>query len=376
MDHVAGYCIVNDVSERDYQRHGGGGQWIKGKSPETFAPIGPWLVTKDEIPDPQNLSLWCEVDGRRFQDGSTRTMIFGVAHLVSHLSRYMTLLPGDVISTGTPPGVGMGVKPDAGVSQARQRHAPGHRRAGRAAAGGRGRIRRAGQLEAGCGAPRAAYRLSRPRDHRAERRSAPAALRARVDRARGHVRRRGRRTARGRDHRDHQQGADPGGGARRAAGSEDDRGGRDRLRRGRRRGLPAARHRGRQRARLRRQQRARAHFRADPGAAPFTDRLSPGRHGGRVAEGRPVLLLQSPDPGPSRRHARHRRRRHDRAGGGASRPGVRDAHLVRGAQGRRGPGAAVHAIRRGPRDQRRHHAACTADAEHPECPRACPSSAR
>jgi ureidoglycolate lyase len=111
MDHVAGYCIVNDVSERDYQRHGGGGQWIKGKSPETFAPIGPWLVTKDEIPDPQNLALWCEVDGRRFQDGSTRTMIFGVAHLVSHLSRYMTLLPGDVISTGTPPGVGMGVKP-------------------------------------------------------------------------------------------------------------------------------------------------------------------------------------------------------------------------------------------------------------------------
>ena len=111
MDHVAGYCIVNDVSERDYQRHGGGGQWIKGKSPETFAPIGPWLVTWDEIPEPQNLSLWCEVDGRRFQDGSTRTMIFGVAHLVSHLSRYMTLLPGDVISTGTPPGVGMGVKP-------------------------------------------------------------------------------------------------------------------------------------------------------------------------------------------------------------------------------------------------------------------------
>jgi ureidoglycolate lyase len=112
MDHVAGYCIVNDVSERDYQRHGGGGQWIKGKSPETFAPIGPWLVTRDEIPDPQNLALWCEVDGRRFQDGSTRTMIFGVAHLVSHLSRYMTLLPGDVISTGTPPGVGMGVKPE------------------------------------------------------------------------------------------------------------------------------------------------------------------------------------------------------------------------------------------------------------------------
>jgi ureidoglycolate lyase len=112
MDHVAGYSIVNDVSERDYQRHGGGGQWIKGKSPDTFAPIGPWLVTKDEIPDPQNLAMWTEVDGRRFQDGSTKTMIFGVAHLVSHLSRYMTLLPGDIISTGTPPGVGMGVKPE------------------------------------------------------------------------------------------------------------------------------------------------------------------------------------------------------------------------------------------------------------------------
>ena len=112
MAHVAGYCIVNDVSERDYQRHGGGGQWIKGKSPDTFAPIGPWLVTKDEIPEPQNLAMWTEVDGRRFQDGSTKTMIFGVTYLVSHLSRYMTLLPGDIISTGTPPGVGMGVKPE------------------------------------------------------------------------------------------------------------------------------------------------------------------------------------------------------------------------------------------------------------------------
>jgi 2-keto-4-pentenoate hydratase/2-oxohepta-3-ene-1,7-dioic acid hydratase in catechol pathway len=112
MDHVVGYCIVNDVSERHYQRHGGGGQWIKGKSPDTFAPIGPWLVTKDEVADPQNLAMWTEVDGRRFQDGSTRTMIFGVAHLVSHLSRYMTLLAGDIISTGTPPGVGMGVKPE------------------------------------------------------------------------------------------------------------------------------------------------------------------------------------------------------------------------------------------------------------------------
>jgi ureidoglycolate lyase len=112
MGHVAGYTIVNDVSERDYQFHGGGGQWIKGKSPDTFAPMGPWLVTKDEIPEPQNLDMWLEVDGRRFQDGSTRTMIFNVAHLVSHLSRYLTLLPGDVISTGTPPGVGAAVKPD------------------------------------------------------------------------------------------------------------------------------------------------------------------------------------------------------------------------------------------------------------------------
>jgi ureidoglycolate lyase len=112
MEHVAGYCIVNDVSERDFQFHGGGNQWIKGKSPDTFAPVGPWLVTKDEIPDPQNLAMWLEVDGHRYQDGSTRTMIFGVAHLVSHLSRYMTLLPGDIISTGTPPGVGAGVKPN------------------------------------------------------------------------------------------------------------------------------------------------------------------------------------------------------------------------------------------------------------------------
>jgi len=112
MEHVVGYCIVNDVSERDFQFHGGGNQWIKGKSPDTFAPVGPWLVTKDEIPDPQNLAMWLEVDGHRYQNGSTRTMIFGVAHLVSHLSRYMTLLPGDIISTGTPPGVGAGVKPN------------------------------------------------------------------------------------------------------------------------------------------------------------------------------------------------------------------------------------------------------------------------
>ena len=112
FDCVAGYCIVNDVSERDHQRNGGGGQWIKGKSHPTFAPVGPWLVTKDEVPDPQNLGLWLEVDGERRQDGSTRTMIFGVKQLVADVSRYMTLLPGDIISTGTPPGVGMGHKPE------------------------------------------------------------------------------------------------------------------------------------------------------------------------------------------------------------------------------------------------------------------------
>ena len=112
LDCVAGYCIVNDVSERDHQRNGGGGQWIKGKSHPTFAPVGPWLVTKDEVSDPQKLGLWLEVDGERRQDGSTRTMIFGVKQLVADVSRYMTLLPGDIISTGTPPGVGMGHKPE------------------------------------------------------------------------------------------------------------------------------------------------------------------------------------------------------------------------------------------------------------------------
>lgn len=112
LDHVAGYCVVNDVSERHHQRHGGGGQWIKGKSHQTFAPIGPWLVTKDEVPDPQDLALWLEVDGHRYQNGSTRTMIFDVKKLISDVSHHMALLPGDIISTGTPPGVGMGVKPE------------------------------------------------------------------------------------------------------------------------------------------------------------------------------------------------------------------------------------------------------------------------
>jgi len=110
ISHVAGYCVVNDVSERAYQLEGTG-QWVKGKSADTFGPIGPWLVTADEIPDPQNLDLWLDVDGKRRQQGSTRTMVFGVAHLVSYLSRYMSLQAGDVITTGTPPGVGHGQKP-------------------------------------------------------------------------------------------------------------------------------------------------------------------------------------------------------------------------------------------------------------------------
>lgn len=110
MKHVAGYCVINDVSERDFQikRHG---QWVKGKSADTFGPIGPWLVTRDEVPDPQNLDMYLEVNGRRFQNGNTRTMVYGVAYLVSYISQFMSLQPGDIISTGTPPGVGMGQKP-------------------------------------------------------------------------------------------------------------------------------------------------------------------------------------------------------------------------------------------------------------------------
>jgi len=110
LDYVVGYLIVNDVSERAFQ-FDHGGQWVKGKSCDTFAPLGPWLVTRDEVPDPQNLAMWLSVNGHRYQDGNTRTMIFDVATLVSHISRYMALLPGDVISTGTPPGVGLGQKP-------------------------------------------------------------------------------------------------------------------------------------------------------------------------------------------------------------------------------------------------------------------------
>ena len=112
LEHVAGYCVVNDLSEREYQLERNG-TWDKGKGCDTFGPVGPWLVTADEVPDPQALAMWLEVNGQRMQTGSTQTMVFGVAHLVSYISRFMTLMPGDLISTGTPPGVGMGKKPSA-----------------------------------------------------------------------------------------------------------------------------------------------------------------------------------------------------------------------------------------------------------------------
>ena len=111
LRHVAGYCVVNDVSEREYQLERGS-QWDRGKGCDTFGPVGPWLVTGDEVGDPQNLSMWLDVNGHRYQNGSTRTMIFGAATLVSYLSRYMTLRAGDLITTGTPPGVGLGIKPN------------------------------------------------------------------------------------------------------------------------------------------------------------------------------------------------------------------------------------------------------------------------
>ncbi|MGE8105315.1 fumarylacetoacetate hydrolase family protein [Allorhizobium sp. NPDC080224] len=110
MDYVAGYCVSHDVSERAFQTERAG-QWTKGKSCDTFGPIGPWLVTKDEVADPQNLKMWLSVNGKMMQDGSSKTMVYGVAHLVSYLSQFMSLHPGDVISTGTPPGVGLGMKP-------------------------------------------------------------------------------------------------------------------------------------------------------------------------------------------------------------------------------------------------------------------------
>ena len=110
LSHVAGYCTINDLSEREFQVERSG-QWTKGKSYDTFGPVGPWLVTSDEVKDPQNLHLWLELNGKRVQDGSTATMVYGVAHIVAYLSEFFTLMPGDIITTGTPPGVGMGMKP-------------------------------------------------------------------------------------------------------------------------------------------------------------------------------------------------------------------------------------------------------------------------
>ena len=110
LKHVAGYCTINDMSEREFQAERAG-QWTKGKSYDTFGPIGPWLVTADEVKDPQKLKLWLELNGKRVQNGSTSTMVYGVAHIVAYLSQFFTLMPGDIITTGTPPGVGMGMKP-------------------------------------------------------------------------------------------------------------------------------------------------------------------------------------------------------------------------------------------------------------------------
>ena len=111
LEHVAGYCVINDVSEREFQLELGG-TWDKGKGCDTFGPLGPWLVTRDEISDPHQLDLWLEVDGHRYQNGNTRTMIFQIPKIISYLSQFMSLQPGDVISTGTPPGVGLGIKPE------------------------------------------------------------------------------------------------------------------------------------------------------------------------------------------------------------------------------------------------------------------------
>jgi len=119
LEYVAGFCVVNDVSEREFQAERSG-QWTKGKSCDTFGPTGPWLVTKDEVADPQNLKMWLTVNGKTMQDGSTKTMVYGVAHLVSYLSQFMSLLPGDIISTGTPPGVGMGMKPQVFLKEGDQ----------------------------------------------------------------------------------------------------------------------------------------------------------------------------------------------------------------------------------------------------------------
>ena len=110
LKYVAGYCTINDLSEREFQAERSG-QWTKGKSYDTFGPVGPWLVTADEVKDPQKLAMWLELNGKRVQNGTTATMVFGVAHIVAYLSEFFTLMPGDIITTGTPPGVGMGMKP-------------------------------------------------------------------------------------------------------------------------------------------------------------------------------------------------------------------------------------------------------------------------
>jgi len=121
LDYVAGYCLINDVSERAFQLERGP-QWDKGKGCDTFGPVGPWLVTKDEIPNPQRLGMWLDINGERRQTGNTRTMIFSVSKIVSYLSRFMTLMPGDIIATGTPPGVGMGMKPQQFLAPGDEMH--------------------------------------------------------------------------------------------------------------------------------------------------------------------------------------------------------------------------------------------------------------
>ena len=139
LNHVAGYCVCNDVSERNFQKERGG-QWTKGKSHDTFGPVGPWLVTKDEIPDVQKLSMWLDVNGQRRQTGSTSTMIFTMAKCISYVSQFLTLLPGDIVTTGTPPGVGAGMKPPE-IPQCRRRRHARHRGPRRAAPGNRRGVR-------------------------------------------------------------------------------------------------------------------------------------------------------------------------------------------------------------------------------------------
>ena len=196
LAHVAGYCVCNDVSERAYQLERGGGQWTKGKGCPTFGPLGPWLVTADEIADPQKLSMWLDVNGERMQNGSTATMIFGVRTLVSYISHFMILEPGDVITTGTPPGVGIGQEA-AAFSQGRRHDLARHRRLGTAGAA-RGRLVQGGLSD----------RPGRPRDEDGsaadegdeigDRRAVRGALCAGLRRGLCRLSRQGRAMARGR----------------------------------------------------------------------------------------------------------------------------------------------------------------------------------